>query len=78
VIPDYRLNGKPNPDKTFETPENSSLARFYCIFVDETHYNMEIFCQKKFAVRLIYDTTTTKYKFLCFILKSSAKLSLKF
>jgi len=20
-IPDYKLNGKPNPDKTFETPD---------------------------------------------------------
>jgi hypothetical protein len=29
-IPDYRLNGKPNPDKTFETPENSGLTRFDC------------------------------------------------
>ena len=30
-IPDYRLNGKPNPDKTFETTELSGLTRVDCI-----------------------------------------------
>ena len=30
-IPDYRLTGKLNPDKTFETPELSGLMRVDCI-----------------------------------------------
>jgi len=28
VIPDYQLNGKPNPEKTFETPDKFGLTRF--------------------------------------------------
>ncbi len=32
-IPDYRLNGKLNPDKTFETPDQSGLTRFDCIYL---------------------------------------------
>ena len=31
-IPDYRLIGKPNPDKTFETPDWYGLTRFDCIY----------------------------------------------
>jgi hypothetical protein len=34
-IPDYRLNGKPNPDKTFETPDQSGLTRFDCTDQDQ-------------------------------------------
>jgi len=30
-IPDYRLIGILNPDKTPETPDLSGLTRFYCI-----------------------------------------------
>ena len=39
------------------------------IFVHVTYYNMEIFCEKKFAIRLIYDTTITKYKVSLFYFK---------
>ena len=48
--------------------DNTCVYLLY-IFVDVTYYNMEIFCQKKFAVRLIYDTTTTKNKVSLFYFK---------
>jgi len=34
-ILDYRLNGKPNPDKTFETPELSGLTWSDCTLILE-------------------------------------------
>ena len=39
---------------------------FTYIFLDVTSYPMEIFCQKKFAVRLIYDTTKNKVSLFYF------------
>ena len=55
---------------TFYITRFCAYMRIFTVFVHETYHNMEIFCQKKFAIRLIYETTTPKYKVSLFYLKN--------
>ena len=63
---------------TFYITRLCAYMRIFTVFVHGTYHNMEIFCQKKFAIRLIYDTTTTKYKVSFFYFKKFSQTLFEF